>query len=155
MKKKGFLIVSTAIVLMIIVLNCYIMQNQDRFDGDRVCSKNPNRFYLNFNMMNTDDSETMVLNEGETLHVSWQIDGGKADVMIAMADETPIYRADNCGKGENADFDLTIPKTGEYTTSISAYRAKGWLEVKEKKTNVQLEGKTMVCQLGVLINKES
>ncbi|WP_026670041.1 hypothetical protein [Butyrivibrio sp. AE3006] len=143
MKKKGFLIVSTAIVLMIIVLNCYIMQNQVRFDGDRVCSKNPNRFYLNFNMMNTDDSETMVLNEGETLHVSWQIDGGKADVMIAMADEAPIYRADNCGKGENADFDLTIPKTGEYTTSISAYRAKGWLEVKEKKTNVQLEGKTM------------
>lgn len=131
MKKKAALIATAAIVLMIIIGYCYVIHNQVRFDGDRVCSKNPNRFYLNFNLMNTADSETMMLNEGETLHVTWQIDGGKADVMIAMADETPIYRADKCGKGENADFELTIPKTGEYTTTISAYHAKGWLEVDE------------------------
>jgi len=131
MKKKVVLIATAAIALMIIIGHCYVIHNQVRFDGDRVCSKNPNRFYLNFNLMNTADSETMVLNEGETLHVSWKIDGGKADVMIAMADETPIYRADKCDKGENADFELTIPKTGEYTTTISAYHAKGWLEVDE------------------------
>jgi hypothetical protein len=133
MKKEVVLIATAAIVLMIIIGHCYVIHNQVRFDGDRVCSKNPDRFYLNFNLMNTDDSETMMLNEGEILHVSWQIDGGKADVMIGMADEAPIYRADNCGKGENADFELIIPKTGEYTTSISAHRAKGWLEVKEKR----------------------
>ena len=129
MKKKVVLIATAAITMMIVIGHCYVIHNQVRFDGDRVCSKNPNRFYLNFNLMNTTDSETMVLNEGETLHVTWQIDGGKADVMIAMADETPIYRADKCVKGENADFELTIPKTGEYTTTISAYHAKGWLEV--------------------------
>lgn len=44
--------------------------------------------------MNTDDSATMTLHEGNTLHVTWQIDGGKADVMIAMKNEVPIYRAD-------------------------------------------------------------
>ena len=130
-RKKEILIAVIAIIMMIIIGQSYIIHNQARFDGDRVCSKNPNRFYLNFNLMNKDDSETMALNEGETLHVTWQIDGGKADVMIAMADETPIYRADKCGKGENADFELTIPKTGEYTTTISAYHAKGWLEVDE------------------------
>ena len=43
-----------------------------------------------------------------------------------------IYRADKCVKGENADFELTVPKTGEYTTTISASNAKGWLEVKEE-----------------------
>ena len=62
---------------------------------------------------------------GDTLHVNWQIDGGKADVMIAMKDEVPIYRADKCKKGENADFELLIPKTGEYTTTISARHARG------------------------------
>ncbi|WP_026495668.1 hypothetical protein [Butyrivibrio sp. WCD3002] len=135
MKKKEILIASISIALMIIILNCYFIHDRGRFDGERVYSKNPYRFYLNFNLMNTDDSETMVLNEGETLHVSWQLDEGIADVMIVMADEAPIYRADNCSKGENADFELAVPKTGEYTTTISAYHAKGWLEVKEKKSD--------------------
>ena len=130
--RKEILIAAMAIVLMIIIGQYYIIYNQVKFDGDRVCSKNPNRFYLNFGLMNKADSETMTLNEGETLHVSWQIDGGKAAVMIAMADETPIYRADKCVKGENADFDVTVPKTGEYTTTISAKHARGWFEVEEK-----------------------
>ena len=48
MKKKAALIATAAIVLMIIIGYCYVIHNQVRFDGDRVCSKNPNRFYLNF-----------------------------------------------------------------------------------------------------------
>ncbi len=131
-KRKEILMAAIAIALMITIGQIYVIHNQVRFDGDRVCSKDPKRFYLNFNLMNADDSETMTLNEGETLHVSWQIDGGKANVKIAMADETPIYRADKCVKGENADFDVTVPKTGEYTTTISASHARGWLDVKEK-----------------------
>ena len=68
-RKKEILIAVIAIIMMIIIGQSYIIHNQARFDGNRVCSKNPNRFYLNFNLMNKDDSETMVLNEGETLHL--------------------------------------------------------------------------------------
>ncbi len=136
-KRKRILLVILVVSLTIIIGRYYIMYNQVKFDGDRVCSKNPQRFYLNFNLMNTIDSETMALYEGDTLHVSWKIDGGKADVMIAMADETPIYRADKCVKGENADFEITVPKTGEYTTTILAHHARGWLDVKEKRSVAQ------------------
>ena len=131
-KKKEVLIALMAIGLMIIIGQMYLIRNQVIFDGDRVCSKNPGRYCLSFNLMNTDDSATMTLYEGDTLHVTWQIDGGKADVMIAMKDEVPIYRADKCKKGENADFELLIPKTGEYTTTISARHARGWIDITEK-----------------------
>ena len=136
-RKIVLLVIIAIVVLMITIGQYYIMHNQVKFDGDRVCSRNPKRFYLNFNLMNTDDSETMTLNQGETLDVSWQIDEGTADVMITMAGETPIYRANKCVKGENADFEVTVPKTGEYTTTISAYHARGWLDVKEKMSSVQ------------------
>lgn len=139
MKRKNMLLAIIAIVVLLITIGpCCIMYNQVKFDGDRVCSRNPKRFYLNFNLMNKVDSETMTLNQGEILHVSWQIDAGKADVMIAMANETPIYRANKCVKGENADFDVTVPKTGEYTTTISAHHARGWLDVKEKNDKILL-----------------
>ena len=32
-------------------------------------------------------------------------------------------------KPEMADFDVLIPKTGEYKTAISARHARGWLNV--------------------------
>ena len=50
-RKKEILIAVIAIIMMIIIGQSYIIHNQARFDGDRVCSKNPNRFYLNFNLM--------------------------------------------------------------------------------------------------------
>ncbi|WP_197027931.1 hypothetical protein [Butyrivibrio sp. WCE2006] len=49
-RKKEILIAVIAIIMMIIIGQSYIIHNQARFDGDRVCSKNPNRFYLNFNL---------------------------------------------------------------------------------------------------------
>ena len=130
-KRKAIGVAILAVVLMVVIGQIYIARSQVKFDGSRVCSKDPWNYYLVFNLMNKADTQTMTLKEGETLHVAWQIDKGRADFKIAMADETPIYRADKCSKGEDADFDLLIPKTGEYTTTITAYHAKGWVKIGE------------------------
>ena len=128
-KRKEIWFAAIAIILMVLIGQTFIMHQQVKFDGDRVCSHDPLRYYLNFKTMNTDDSQTMILHEGDSLHVAWAVDKGKADFKIAMANETPIYRADKCRKGEAAEFDVLIPKTGEYTTTVSARHAKGWLNV--------------------------
>ncbi len=88
--------------------------------------------------MNADDSETLFLNEGDKLHVAWKVEGGKVDFSIAIPEETPIYRADRCKKGEMADFDVLIPKTGEYKTQVSARHAKGWLNVNRVARNGEM-----------------
>ena len=129
LNRKEVWIAVIATVTMILLGQTFIMHQQVKFDGDRVCCSDPIRYYLNFKTMNTEDSETMILHEGDSLHVAWAVDKGKANIKIAMDDETPIYRADRCTKGETAEFDVLIPKTGEYTTTVSARHAKGWLNV--------------------------
>ena len=49
-KKKEVLIALIAIGLMIIVGQIYLTRNQVIFDGDRVCSKDPGRCFLSFNL---------------------------------------------------------------------------------------------------------
>ena len=99
-----------------------------RFDGDRVASADPPRFYLRFDAMNTEDAQILSLTEGDVLHAAWQIEKGSVDVLISLPGEAPVYRANGRGKGDAADFDLVIPRTGDYTISVSAHKARGWLD---------------------------
>lgn len=102
------------------------------FDGDRVGSVDPPRFSLRFNAMNTDDAQTLPLTEGDTLHAAWQIESGSVDIRIALPGEAPLYQADNRARGDAADFDLIIPESGNYTVTVSARKAKGWIEFARK-----------------------
>ena len=103
------------------------------FDGDRIRNTDPERFTLRFDMMNADDSETMTLREGDTLHVTWQIEDGSVDVLVSLAGETPLYQANGRGKGDTADFRLTVRESGDYTISISARKAKGRMSFEQEK----------------------
>ena len=60
--------------------------------------------------------------EGDQLQVHLSHDRGNVDVSVGEDGEEPICR----GAGqENADFILTIPKTGCYHISVTGHRAKG------------------------------
>ena len=99
-----------------------------QFDGERTVSAAPASFSLRFNVLNTTDSQTMTFKEGDALHVSWLIESGSMDLVIAMEGETPLYQANGRGKGDEAAFDLTIPKSGDYTFTVTGKNAKGWLK---------------------------
>ena len=99
-----------------------------KFDGDRVRNTDPERFFLSFRAMNTDDRETLLLREGDVMRVSWQIESGQVDIRISMAGEAPVYQANGRGAGDAADFEVAIPKSGEYTVSIFARNARGRME---------------------------
>ena len=126
--------VCAALVLLALGFAAYFFMGRpnENFSGDRVVSAGPARFYLSFRAMNTEDAETLTLQEGDALHVSWQIDDGRVDVLIAMQGEEPLYQANGRGNGDAAAFDLTIPKSGAYTISVTGKNAKGWLNFEEK-----------------------
>ena len=126
--------VFAALVLLALGFAAYFFIGRPtiKFDGDRVCSADPASFSLCFNVMNTEDAQTLSLREGDTLAVSWLIESGSVDVLIAMKDEAPLYQANGRGNGDEAAFDLIIPKSGDYTITVTARNAKGWLRFEEK-----------------------
>lgn len=80
MRKK--LVLLFALIALIVVAGILIFTQWPgaSFDGERI--SDPDCFTLRFDRMNGSDSETMVLQEGKALHVSWQIESGSVDVAI-------------------------------------------------------------------------
>ena len=130
MRKKIILFSAIIAIIAAAVVLALMLRPEAKFDGDRI--SNPGRFALQFNRMNTADSETMALREGDALHVSWRIESGHADIAIGIQGEEPVYRADHRSAGDEADFYVEIPKAGAYTITVSARDAKGRIEFLKK-----------------------
>ncbi|MBQ7455475.1 MAG: hypothetical protein IJS53_03430 [Clostridia bacterium] len=126
--KKTLLAAAAAAALALAAFLLLTRQGVE-FSGDRIA--NEDRFLLRFDVLNTRESGTLTLEAGAELRVSWEITGGSVDVAVGRAGEEPIYQAMNRGKGDGADFTLTIPESGEYTLSVSGKNAKGQIEFKK------------------------
>ena len=128
MRKKAIWAV-LVLVLVVLGIAAWFLYKQPavKFNGERTVSAAPASFSLRFNVLNTAESQILAFQEGDTLSVSWLIDSGSVDILISMAGEKPIYQANGQGKGDEAAFDLTIPKTGDYTITVTGKNAKGWL----------------------------
>ena len=126
MRKKIVLLATIVSLIALAGILIFTRPPESRFDGERI--SNPGRYTLRFDRMNTVQSETMALAEGDALHVSWQIESGRVDIAIGMEGEEAIYRADDRPAGDKADFYVEIPQTGSYTIAVSAREAKGRVE---------------------------
>lgn len=126
MQKKIILI--SALIVLIAVAGILILTQRPKaiFDGERI--SDPGRYALRFDRMNGTDSETMTLEKGDALHVSWRIESGYVSIGIEQKNKEAIYRADDRPAGDNADFYVEIPETGLYTITVSAREAKGQIE---------------------------
>ena len=126
MNKKIILLFAVIVLAAVAGILIFTRQPETRFDGDRI--SDPEHFALRFDRMNTADSEIMALEEGNALHVSWQIESGHVDIAIGMEGEEAVYRADDRPAGDKADFYVEISQTGSYTITVSAREAKGQIE---------------------------
>lgn len=128
MRKKA---IWAVLVLVLVVLGtaAWFLYKQPavKFNGERTVSAAPASFSLRFNVLNTAESQPLAFQEGDTLSISWLIESGSVDILISMAGEEPIYQANGRGNGDAAAFDLTIPKSGDYTITVTGKNAKGWL----------------------------
>ena len=114
-KKKAI----TAILLAI----CLLLSGcgeKSTFDGSRTSDEK--RFRMEYSILDKEESAEMNLTEGNQIQVRISHTAGNVDVTVGENGEEPIYK----GTGqENADFILTIPKTGCYRISVTGHRAKG------------------------------
>ncbi len=126
MKKKIILLFAAIALIAAAGILIFTRQPETRFDGDRISESG--RFALQFERMNMTDSETMALEEGDALHVSWLIESGHVDIVIGMEGKEAVYRANDRPAGDEADFSVEIPQTGTYTITVTAREAKGWIK---------------------------
>ena len=125
-KTKPLVLAAAVIIALGALLLTLTVRPQTRFSGDRTAG--PEGFSLRFDMMDKTDVQTLSLSEGDRLRVTWRIDGGSADILVRKKDGEVLYRADGRTGGDTADFELTVPETGEYTITVTARKAKGQIE---------------------------
>ena len=90
------------------------------FDGSRV--SDTSGFWMEYSILNREESADLNLTEGDYLQVSLSHTEGYVDVTVQPEGKEPIYR----GNGQqNADFILEIVETGNYHLSVSGHQAKG------------------------------
>ena len=90
------------------------------FDGSRTSDETG--FRMEYSILDREESAEMELAEGDQIQVHISHTAGNVDVIVGENGEEPIYK----GTGqENADFILTVPKTGSYQISVTGHRAKG------------------------------
>lgn len=122
-KKKIWTGVGIVAAVILGIVMCRLIQSrQTNFTGSRV--KNPDAYQMDFTYMNAEDSHTLSLKQGDTLHVEANHEQGKLEVVIGIAGATPIYKSDDI---ETGSFDLSITEAGDYVISIHAKKAKGSL----------------------------
>ena len=121
------LIVALGIGSVCFLVSCHRDRIDRVFDGSRV--GNPNGYLLDFSYMDKSDSQTMYLESGDTLKVTYEVRDGRIDVTIGVSDQDPIYRGSDVQTG---DFELPIQKTGEYVISVNASKASGRLEFERR-----------------------
>ncbi|MBR4332702.1 MAG: hypothetical protein IKP72_08500 [Clostridia bacterium] len=129
---KKIVIEAFLLIVLGIAAYVFIARPAVQFSGERTVSSDPASFSLRFTVLNATDAQTLSFREGADLAVSWQIESGSIDLVIAMEGEEPLYQANGRGNGDAAAFDLTIPKSGEYTITVTGKNAGGWLKCEEK-----------------------
>ena len=108
----------TAIMTMFFLLTGCGQTNA--FDGIRTSDESG--FWMEYDSLNNQESAELMLSEGDQIQVSISHSAGYVDVMVGQDGEEPIYN----GTGqENADFILTISKTGSYQITVTGHQAEG------------------------------
>lgn len=116
------ILILAAAFLLFVSLRNNVYPNPE-YNGERICGED--QFTLIFTAMNGEQTHTMSLQAGDTLHCAWRIDQGNVDIMISM-DETKIYQGN---KVDAAEFDVVILADGEYAVSVKGTHAAGRIDI--------------------------
>ena len=109
----------TAILLTICLLQSGC-GGKSTFDGSRTSDETG--FRMEYSILDKEESVELKLTEDDQIQVHISHTAGNVDVIVGQNGEDPIYK----GTGqENADFILTVPKTGSYQISVTGHGAMG------------------------------
>ena len=113
----------TIILSAILLAVCLLLSGcggKPTFDGSKTSDEN--LFRMEYSNLDKVESAELKLTEGDQIQVHISHTAGNVDVIVGENGEEAIYKGT---EQENADFILTVPKTGCYHISVTGHRAKG------------------------------
>ena len=115
-KQKTIILSVILLVMGLLLTGC---GRKNTFDGSRI--SNETEFRMEYSNLDKVESAELKLTEGDQIQVHISHTAGNVDVIVGENGEEPIYKGT---EQENADFILTVPKTGCYHISVTGHRAK-------------------------------
>ncbi len=91
------------------------------FDGSR--TGNSNEFLMDYKVFNKTDSQDLIVEKGDTIHVEIIVEGGSISFKIQKDGEVPVYEGEDVSISD--EFDIDIEESGTYTVSVTGQKAKG------------------------------
>ena len=92
------------------------------FDGSR--TGNDSEFIMDYKVLNTTDSQNLVVVEGDTIHTEIIIEKGSLSFKFQKDDESlPAYEGKDVSFSD--EFDVEIEKSGTYIVTVTGKKARG------------------------------
>lgn len=127
MRKKKIIgiIIGCIIVLTLIVLAAHFMHHKKAtFNGSRV--RGDSLYMIDFTILNGTQEHTMTFEKDDVIHCKWTIECGIVDIEIADSKGNKLYQGN---KVTEAEFDLTVPRSGKYTVTVTGEDATGYISI--------------------------
>lgn len=110
MKKRSCIILAICMIL----LTSACGKAQKTFNGSR--TGNDNQFLMEYSVLNTTDSQELVLEAGDSIAVDIVANSGRTDIIIQKEGADPIYRGDDVS---TCSFSIGITEAGTYTITVT------------------------------------
>lgn len=113
-------IFSVSIVLIVILTACGL-----DFDGSR--RGNQDELIMEYKVFNKVDSQDLVVEAGDNIHVEVVVKNGQLSLKIQKGDDLPVY--ENVDITSSDEFDVEIEESGTYTVTVIGKRTKGSVNI--------------------------
>lgn len=124
-KKKSVVIgASVALLVSVLVLLGHFLMYQLHMSRDSKYTKKmeDNMYSLGCEILNTTLTEMYSLEKGDTINVAMDVIKGEFTICIGIKGEELVYTGNGITCG---DFQVNIPKTGDYEISVTGKKAEG------------------------------
>ena len=95
------------------------------FNGSRI--GNDNQLFMEYTSFNTTDSQDLVVEAGDTIHVEIVIEDGHLSYKIQKNDDEPIAESESIFFSE--ELDVEVKESGTYTVTVTGEKAKGSIKI--------------------------
>lgn len=121
-KKVGTLLTAASLAICAVAAVCFLSNPPvSIFRGSR--TGNDSEFIMDYKMLNTTDSQELILKAGDSIDAMIIVEDGRLAVTIRKDDDTPIYA--NRNLISSAQFGVEIEESGVYTVEVTGTQAKG------------------------------
>lgn len=94
------------------------------FDGSR--TGNDSEFIMEYKVLNTTDSQKLIVAEGDTIHAQIIVESGSLSFIVQKDDaQVPVYEGKDVSFSD--EFDIGIEESGVYTVTVTGKKAKGYV----------------------------